>query len=126
MFNFEAGEFRKYGSRSCPYSYAISFPDVLTKLYLRIHGTFITVTPFVITTHGIRTSQCCHQSPRWITVIQQRMELSSQYSPFPHRMIIAGSQFCAAESIFITEECGTESLIYSQVIATIGICEEIP
>ena len=81
MFNFEAGEFRKYGSRSCPYSYAISPPDVLAKLYLRIHGTFITVTPFVIATHGIRTSQCCHQSPRRITVIQQRMELPSQYSP---------------------------------------------
>ena len=121
MFRGELGKSWKNRSRSYPYSYSIPFPDVLPEFYLRVHCSLVPIASFVISAHGVRTSQRCHQSPRGIAIGKQCVELPCQHSTFPYRLIITGSQFCTAKRIFITEKSRTKPLVYPQVISLIGI-----
>ena len=126
VFRGELGKSWKNRSRSYPYSYSIPFPDVLPEFYLRVHCSLVPIASFVISAHGVRTSQCCHQSPRGIAIGKQCVELPCQHSTFPYRLIITGSQFCTAKRIFIAEKSRTEPLVYPQIIAMmICICQEI-
>ena len=117
MFRRKIGEARKYSSRSCPYGNSIPLPDMLTEFYLCIHCTLVAIAPFIITTHRVRTSECCHQSPRRIAIIQQSVKLPCQYPAFPYRMVIAGRQFRTAESIFIAKKSRTKPLVDPQIIS---------
>ena len=124
MLRSKLGESWKNRSRSCPYCYSIPFPDVLPEFYLRIHCSFVPIASFVISAHGVRASQRCHQSPRGIAIGKQCVELSCQHSAFPYGLIIASSQFGAAKRIFIAEKSRAESLVYPQVIAVRCICRK--